>query len=44
MISETSRLVQFQILRRFDNMVTADDKYPARHCENLLLAIQTELS
>ena len=39
-----SPLLKFEMLGVFVNIVAADDKYPVRDCENLLLAIQRQSS
>ena len=44
MIWKISPLGKFEILGVFGNTLTADDKYPVRDCENLLLPLQTVLS
>ena len=44
MIWKMSPLLKFEMLGVFVNIVAADDKYPVRDCENLLLAIQRQSS
>ena len=38
-----SLLVKFEILEVFFNILTANEKYPIRDCENLPFLIQTQL-
>ena len=44
MICEISLLLKFDMLEVFVNILIADDKYPVRDCENLLLPTQRKLS
>ena len=44
MICKISILLKFDMLGVFVNTLSADDKYPVRECENLLLSIERQLS
>ena len=44
MTCKISLLLKFDMLGVFVNTLNADDKYPVRECENLLLPIQRQLS
>ena len=44
MICKISILLKFDMLGVFVNTLSADDKYPVRECENLLLSVERQLS
>ena len=44
MIWKISPLLKFEILGLFINILTVDEKYPVRDCENLQFPIEMQLS